>query len=130
MQLCGNFSVELQNTAQVRGSLYRQAFPLTLSYFCKVKEINLILAVDLVGKDEYVIVLMTIIHFSPTHQPSGYKKLAMASFCEHLRPMEKGPAKNQFWKDDLVDFGSLNGQCLSVQLKLIGTSEPYKLLRF
>lgn len=46
-----NCSVELQNTAEERKSLYGQALPLTLSYFHKVKEINPILAVDLVDVD-------------------------------------------------------------------------------
>lgn len=73
IQLCGNCAVELQNTAEERESLYGQALPPTLPYFYKVEEINIILAVDLVGRDIWI-VLMTIIHFSPTRQLWGNKK--------------------------------------------------------
>lgn len=122
--------VLLNFKAQQRGgSLYGQALPLILSRFYKVKETNIILAVDLVGTDIWIL-LMTIIHFSPRHQLSGDKKLAMASCCKHLRPMEKRSAKNQFWKDDLVEFGSSDGQGLCAQSKLSGTREQYKVLGF
>ena len=73
-------------TQQRRGSICRDRhFHWPFHIFTKW-EINLILAVDLVSMDIRII-LMTVIHLSPTRQLSGDKKLAMASCCKHLRRM-------------------------------------------